>query len=280
MSTLQSTPPQARVPMHVGLMHAVRRRPQLLVVPVVVLAIASVLAAVLRSPTYTSSTRLSVARIDATTATGPSFQDGVAQVANTFAALVSAPEVLQAAATELHVDATSLAGRVSAAPVPASPFFTVTGTGGSSTAAVNTANVVARALVTYIARIGATNPDADRLLRDYEVAARAQQRADATAQSAVRAGGRHPTATQRARITRARALAQTRSLKASTLAQLYQQALSSSATANVAQVMNPATVAASNRRKTLVNYVVVAVLAGLLLGLALALVAAGSDARP
>lgn len=272
MSTQEHATERDLPPVRRSLVESVRARPRLAIGAAVAVLAAAILAGVLRTPVYTASTRMSVARIDATSSTEAGFQDGIANVANAYARLVDSRGVMTEVANTLNVPETDIAGRVSAAAVPDSPLFDITATADTAEDARVTANAAANALRTYVARLTSTNPDADRLFQDYQVASRQLATARAALASArSRATARRATAQDRDRAIRAQARVDAAQLRAQAVSELYRQSLSGTASANVIQILNPAGTAASDRRRILVRYAAVGLIAGCLLGLALAM---------
>ena len=261
-------------------MEAVRARPLLAFGPAVVVLVAALLAGLLRAPVYTATTRMSVAPIDATSSTDPGFQEGVANVANAYARLIDSRAVLAEVAGTLGTPETELAGRITAAAIPDSPMFDVTATGSSGAEARTTANAAANSLRTYVARLTATNPDAERLFQDYQVASRQLASARAALTVARRtAAGRRATDQDRDRAIRAQARVDAAGLRAEAVSELYRQSLSGTASANVIQILNPAGAAASDRKRALTRFAAVGLIAGCLLGLALAMAAPDAARR-
>ncbi|MCC6832845.1 MAG: hypothetical protein IT200_16020 [Thermoleophilia bacterium] len=280
MTTQEHAPARDLPPVRRSLAEAVRARPRLVAGAALLVIVAAIVAGLLRTPVYTASTRMSVARIDSTSSTEAGFQDGVANVANAYARLVSARGVLAEVARTLSVPEDAVSGRLSAAALPDSPMFDVTATAGNADDARVTANAAANALRTYVARITATNPDADRLFQDYQVASRQLATARAALGSARRqADARGATPQDADRAIRAQARVDAAQLRAQAVGDLYRQSLSGTASGNVIQILNPAGPAASDRRRTLVRYAAVGLIAGCLLGLALAVAAPGARSR-
>lgn len=279
MTTQTPPTPTAPLPVRRSLIEAVRERPQMVILPVLVLVVAAVIAGLMRNPVFTATTRLSVARIDATSPTGPGFQDGVANVANAYAELVDSHAVLAEAARTLGEEETAVAERVTAKAIPDSPLFNITATGSGATQARATADATANALRTHIAQLTSTNPDADRLFRDFQVASRGLATAEAGLTAARARLERTPSDGNRQRVVHAQAAVDAARLRADVLSGLYREALAGVASANIVQVVNPAREAVSDKRRTLIRYGAVALVAGLLLGLALALLAAGPAQR-
>lgn len=280
MTTQEHAPARDLPPVRRSFAEAVRSRPLLFAGPAVAVVVAAIVAGLLRTPVYTASTRMSVARIDTTSSTEAGFQDGIANVANAYARLVSARGVVAEVADTLGVPEGDVQGRVTAAAVPDSPMFDITATAGNADDARVTANAAANALRTYVARITATNPDADRLFQDYQVASRQLASARAALASArVRAAARRARPQDAERVIRAQARVDAAQLRAQSVGDLYRQSLSGAASANVIQILNPAEAAASDRTRTLVRYTGVGLIAGCLLGLALTMMAAAPRPR-
>ena len=106
-----------------------------------------------RQPTYSSSSRVNVGRIDVSSQAIPGFVASIQALASTYSRAVNAQAVLQPVATKLHTTPGALGGRVSASPIPNSPLFAVTATGKSPNDAIELANLVTASLASYVSRL-------------------------------------------------------------------------------------------------------------------------------
>lgn len=251
----------------VGPLEAGLRHPGLVLLPLVLLVIAAVAFGLLRSPVYSSEARINVGDADV-----PAFAlQGVVIGNQTLAAgyartIVAEPVVRQAAQTS-GLDPADVRSRLSASPIPGSTLIRVESEGTSEQEAVGLANDGAGALIGYVRRLNRESGDSDVLAR-FRVAETAVQAALSEVQAQERRG-RPPTTLPQARLELKLAR-----LEAQRLSNRYQSVGGDQDLRNLLQLVAPAARADSDFGSTLQRLLLVAVAAGLALGLSLALLKA------
>jgi uncharacterized protein involved in exopolysaccharide biosynthesis len=160
---------------------------------------------------------------------------------------------------------------LSAGPVPGSPIFYLHGSGPNANAAIRLANTASAALVAYIRVITAPTPGPKELLVQYAAAENELQTALGRVASREAIYKQTKTARASAALNAARADAQAARIRASTLETSYRQAQADSVSATNLRVIAPATSATSNRRSTIELLGILGAIAGLVFGMALAM---------
>jgi uncharacterized protein involved in exopolysaccharide biosynthesis len=265
---------------------AAMRNWALILVFAILLGGLGVAAGLRRDPVYTSTATLSVGQNDLTVQSIPGFAVGGEAVAASLSRSVRAREVLVPAARKLGVTPPEVASHVSATPIPQSTLFTVSATGRTASEAAAYANAASAALVAYGRDDGSQR--SERLLESYkEVSAdlsrakrrlaRARRSADAAeAAQAAPAIGVTPTATPEpdasssATIARLQAQIDVLELQQETAAVRYRDDQSQRQFGALVERVAPAVGATSDRDEKLQLFGGLGVLAGLCVGLALA----------
>jgi len=162
---------------------------------------------------------------------------------------------------KLGLPASEAAGRLSAAPLPLSPVFSVIATGPSSKAAENLANATSEAVVAYVGKSNSASPQSTALLREAHVAAIDLREAEARVGEASEAS--------RLKAEAARNVAR---LRLEALSKSYIETVATQAPrAGLLSVVAGATTASSDEHSKLQLYGFVGLFAGLLVGCLLAL---------
>lgn len=141
-----------------GLWDAVKARPFLLIVPIIVFVAIGVAVGATRPANYTSEARLAAGRINVATASEP----GV--VASAYSRAISADQVTKQLEAELGNDY----GSITASPIPESPIILIESESTSEAGAIKLANAGAKALTKYIKELNNNRDEAEALLREYE----------------------------------------------------------------------------------------------------------------
>ena len=156
-----------------GIGYAVRRRWLTVLVSVLVCTGAGAAVGLVRKPTFTAQTKLSVGRINLA---APGAISGYAQATQTLAAgssrTIDADAVVQSVARRSGLSAATVRNRLSATPVPESPVFRVEATSRHRADAIRLANLASDALLAYITDLNQSSPDASRLYEDFKDAAK------------------------------------------------------------------------------------------------------------
>jgi capsular polysaccharide biosynthesis protein len=182
---------------------------------------------------------------------------------------ITAPEVLRAATGAVGISRGTAGSRLSATPVPGSTVIRVTATGASNASAVALANAASTGLRNYVIRLNRT-PQSAAMLRDFQ---QAQREVVAAQRRVARAQGSGSAAS----LQRARLDLQTAQLKASTLEGQYKYQSGTTPPPNLVQILSPATTASSDFRSRLEELLLIGLVAGVVVGLALALLRANAE---
>lgn len=268
-------PPAA--PVHVGPVTAMRMRPFLTLLPVLLLLAPALAWSLLRSPVYTSESRLVVGDLGFTAQAVPGYVLASQQMAETYARLASSGVVIDAAARKLHLPVADVGGALTSTSIPESAIVVIDARTVDAGQGIRIVQAAAEALET-LANGG--NDSTKQLLDDYGTAAAAvqdKQAALARAKGAYDAlHAKDPTdassAAQQAQdgVNKAQAAYDQAKLRADSLAYAYQQGvqgtvLSGSKVRIVSHGMTTA-----NDRLSRVEFAVIAALAiGSVLGAAL-----------
>src|SRR3954470_20607781 len=125
----------------VGALESVRRHKLLAALPLIFLAVFAVAYGMRRDPTYTAEARVGVGGLDlAQPGALNGFSDATETLAATYSRVITADDVIEPLAKDLHITPSAARGRISASPVPGSSIIRVSATGLSAGAAVTTAN--------------------------------------------------------------------------------------------------------------------------------------------
>jgi capsular polysaccharide biosynthesis protein len=236
-----------------------RRHPSFVLVPILGLLALALLAGLARTPTYTARTRLAVGGLNATNPSSlTGFADAAQQLAQTYSRSVQGDGVVGDVAQRMDASPGQVRSHLSAAPIPETPVFTLAATSGSSDGAIQLSNLASRALVGEVDR--ASHADPARLLEEYQTAELEREQVSNRV-DALSAGGASLAAAQ-AELLAAEA-------RATSLRNAY-EASQESGTVPL-QIIQKADRASSDQNSVLQLRAFVAVVVGLVLGMALAL---------
>ncbi len=271
--------PAGRGP-YVSVFEAVRRHPVLAFGPLVLLVGLAVGYGLLRSPTYTASAQLSVGRIDVN---APGALAGFTQATATLTAgysrAVSGDGVIEPVAQQLGITPRQVRNRVLATPIPDSQVMSVIATAATSGGAVRLANATSGSLINYITQTNRSNPDAPRLLRQVRRASVAYQARLDRQRRLERASASPTSGITRADVRQATAAAEVAQLRLQTAESNFRGTTSGDAITSLLLPLTNARFATSDRVSKLEIYVIIAVIAGLILGFGLATLRASEEAR-
>lgn len=224
-----------------------------------------------RSPIYTSTAQLSVGRIDlGTPGAVAGFSVATQNLASAYSRAIDADAVVTPVAAKLHVTPDSLKKRLSASPIADSPVFIVEAKARSSRLAVRIANLASTSLNTYITDLNRSNPDSQRLFRDFQAAALAYSQLKTAETMAERAYERLDTRSNRRRLDRARARSEGALLRRETLRLAYQGSRQGQSRTSLIQTLSPARGASSDQASKLQIFLFAGLLGGAIVGLSLA----------
>jgi capsular polysaccharide biosynthesis protein len=239
---------------------AMRRHPAFAFAPVLGLLVLALLAGLARTPTYTASTRLAVGGLNATNpASFTGFADAAQQLAQTYSRSVQGDGVVGNVAQHTKTSPGQVRSHLSAAPIPETPVFAVTATSSSSDGAIQLSKLASQALVTEVDR--ASQADPARLLDEYRTAELERQQVSHQVDTLSATGG--------AGLAAADAELLAAEARATSLRNAYEASQESGAVP--LQIIQRADRASSDRMSVLQIRAFVAVVVGLVLGMALAL---------
>lgn len=241
----------------------------LAVLPVVLLVAAAVAVGLLRDPVYSSEARINVGRTDVPAYTLQEVVLGNATLAASYARAFEAPQVIAAGARAAGISEEDARGRVLGSQVPRSTLIRIDAIGDSAEEARELANGVAEGLIDYV-RVLNVRQQETRLIERYRQAQRRTDRARRRYQAARRDAPDSSRAVEQARLDLL-----TAQLRSQTLSTRVVQTGATPAQ-NALQLVVPAADAASDRNSVLGRLVLIALAAGVLLGIALALLRANA----
>jgi uncharacterized protein involved in exopolysaccharide biosynthesis len=222
-----------------------------------------VLAGAGRTPTYTASTTLNVGRVDVRVQALPGYVAGATSLAASYSRITTSDEVVVPLAQRLHMTPAQIRARLGATQVPNAPMFSIFGTGGSDRDAIAFTQAATSQVERYVKQADNGTDSLDGLLRSWRSQA-------AKSASLRRRIGKLPSGSAKA------AGLQTdydeAQLKEQALRGQYQDRSSELASTAGIEVITPPTTASSDRHRTMQRFGVLGLIAGVLVGSALALV--------
>jgi len=233
---------------------AVVAHPFLTLLPILLMVGGAIAFGSTRDPTWTSEARLNVGELTPSAQSAPGIVEANQQLASAFSRAIDARRVIAPVARELDLTSEEAQRRLGASPIPESPVLTVSGTGPTERDAVAITRVGTSSLIRYIRRLGDTAPDQRRLLGELT---EARRKVTSLQGEAVVAG---PSPDLDAAQLRAKAL------------EAQYLDISRDPGSTPVTELNPAEAGTSDRQKMLKLAIVVAALAGLAVGAALATV--------
>jgi hypothetical protein len=252
----RNSPSNGHQPPRLTLAQAVQSHLAVVLLPVVILTGAGVALGLARSPTYRSDAQLNVGGVNLTVQSLPGYSVGVAQLASAYARTIGAAQVAGPAAHAAGVSRADLLDDVSATPVEGTGVIRIHAEAPTAEQAQRMANAVANALVAHAATLNRVNPDKTRLRAAFGADSRAL----------------HARESAQLRVDLARLQRQTDGV-------LYQQSQAGNASTSLVQKLAPATPATSDRTTMLERFVAAGLLAGFIIGVALAVARANALSR-
>jgi capsular polysaccharide biosynthesis protein len=270
--TSKEVPPVVAPPPSVGVIRAMVWHWKIVVVSMVLLGGVGAALGLLRTPSYTATSRLTVGRIDISSPGALSgFALATESLATSYSRTATALAVAKHVSAKTGISVSDVQGHVTATPVPESPVFKIEAEAPNQKQAVELANATSHALMAYVTKLNRSNPDSKRLFVKYGAAASERRHAEAKLKVAEEEAGE--TKTSPAVVAR-KAKLEVATLRAEALGSAYKSSVQSQTATELIQVISPATEASSDRRSTFVIYVFIGLLAGLLVGGAIAYVRA------
>jgi hypothetical protein len=274
----------APAPDPLGPLHgAVRRWPVVLATTVVLVA-AAIAAGLAQQPTYTASADINVGRVDVRVQTLPGYVAGAQALAGAYSRVATSDQIVAGVARRLHLPAGEVRSRLGATPIPEATIFRIFGSGDSVEDAVRFTRAATAEMEAYVASTDDDQTTLTGVLSAYRDQARTaadlRQRIDRVRAQATPAATAIVTPTssaaRRARQRRTDELARlqvaldTAELKMQSLGSRYAERGNELAATAGIEVINRPLSASSDRNRTLQRLVAVGLVAGVLLGAALA----------
>jgi uncharacterized protein involved in exopolysaccharide biosynthesis len=242
--------------------------------PIVVLVGVALWFGLTRTPTYTAETELIAGDISSAPPEAlPGYTDAANTLAETYSRTIRDDDIVGPVASELGLSAESVRANLSAAPVPESPIFHVTGTADSARRAIEVSELAADALLEQATggSDAGDSSESEGLLERYRDAelevTRAENRVDR-----LETLGSANTAIREAESDLAAARVRSDALRDTYVS-------SSQGVAGGVEIVERPTGATSDEASALQLQVFIAAVAGIVVGLALALFRANSVAR-
>jgi uncharacterized protein involved in exopolysaccharide biosynthesis len=262
--TAGEPPPLGRL----GVLESLRRQWYFALLPVLLFVGAAVAIGMTREPEYESEARLNVGGLNLTRQSIEGYTAAVTQLAVAYARSVDAERIVKRVGRETGLRPPDVSERVSATPIQGSSVIRVFATGPSADEAQRVADATADELVDYAIDLNSGRSTSERLLERFTAASRKLRRARA-AQANARPRDRQRFET---RVDIAK-------LQKDTAGFLYSQSQAGQATTELVQKLAPAAPATSDRADVLKDLVAGGLIAGLLVGVGLAVARANAIAR-
>ena len=250
------------------------------VLPVIVLVGLAVLYSEDRQPVYEAEARQAIGRVDVSQPGAlAGFQSATRALASSYSRSIVAPAVVDPVARATKLTRDQVRSRLKATPIPESAVISITGNGPSEREAIAVARGGARALDAYVARLNRSNPNARRLFRQYRRASRRLSDRRFAVQQAKRDADPDRSAAENRRIQQLQRGLDEAQLNTRVAAENYAIARRSESNVSILQTISLPESATSDRDTNFQIVLFGAVVAGILLGIALASLLANRQAR-
>ena len=250
---------------------AVRRHFIVALLPVVLLVGAAVAFGLQRDPTYTSEARLNVGGLNITRQSTEGYVTAVQALAVAYSRAVHAEGVIRPVARKSGRTPLYVVKHVGANPIQGSPVVRVVAVGKDSAEVVRLADLTADSLVDYAIELNAGRSTSKRMLKRFLADAKRLERINAKRDRAAKRNSDN----LRALNTQS----QVAELRMRTAGALYQQSQVGQAETELVQKLAPAARPTNDRKSVLQEYAAGAALAGILIGVGLAVARANALAR-
>jgi len=248
-----------------GPLESILRHPLMVALPALALVALALVIGLLRSPVYTAEARINVGRVDVPAYTLQGVTVGNVTLAGSYARAVAAPAVIRGAAREAGLSQQEVREQLKASPIPGSTLIRVEAEGDSEGEARQLANAAAERLINYVTELNVRQQEA-RSLGRFRRAAEGVERARARLGRAQRRSGPNSRAVEEARLDLS-----TAQLAARSIGNRVFQASVVPPPENLLQLVVPAATADSDRGSVLQELLLIGLVAGLVVGMALAL---------
>jgi uncharacterized protein involved in exopolysaccharide biosynthesis len=253
-----------------NLYFVLRRYWLLVLAPVAVcLAIAGVLAFG-RTPVYSSQARLTIGSLNISTQGVPGFVYAAQGLATAYARVVTADGVVDPVAKQLHLPRTQVINDLTGSAVALSPIFVVEGKGTTPAKSIALTNAASKQLSTYIQHFNSIGTGERTALANYNASSLVASTAKLKSDTLRAQLFRHPTPALKKSYLTAAAAYDVAKGKQLTALQIYNGSASGHSGSNLVQVIAPANKATSDRGSKALILLLAALVAGLVIGLSLA----------
>lgn len=254
---------------------AVKRHPVLAIAPVVILVIVAVALGMKRSAQYTAETDLSVGHAYVGDAAGiPGVIEATQSLAAVDARAVGSDAVQSAAAQVLQSRHQRASGSLDATPIPNTPLIKVTATSSSANGAVQLSNAGAQALQDYVNGQSQAISNPQTALRLYRQASVAYQQALDASNQAKATYNRSPSDSNKSAADQAAATADAAQVRRDGLRATYNNLELGVASSPLIETFASAQSSSSDRASRIELMAFIALLAGVAIGIALAVLRA------
>jgi len=248
----------------VGPLESVIRHPFAAALPVVFLVAVALVIGLTRSPKYVSEARISVGRVDVPAFTLQNVVTGNQALAASYSRAMDVQKVMRDAGRRVGITPDQARSRLYASPIPSSTLIRVEASGKSRKDAARLANAGSRALIRYVTALQVRQQN-NGLLEDYK---HAQLLTDHRREDLGKLLKRKA---RKGLIETARLELLAAQLRSQRLSTLYNNANSGPTPPSPLQLLAPANSASSDFGSMLQKLLLIAVAAGLVIGVGLAL---------
>ena len=276
--TVPSYPPAdfgyARAPQRVDAISAMLRYPLLVIIPVLVLGAVGYVLAGKKKTTYQAQSQVMIGQPSpGTSGELPGVVQAEQSLAGIYAREIDFNQVLVPLARQFQTTPANIASHLSASPDPQSPLVRINATGGNSADAVALANAAASKFASSMNSLTQSNAPVNQVYGQYRRAVVAYQHALAKqhqVQHRLANSGVDPVTSSDPGLIDANVATQLAQQHQMTLANQYQSLLTTQSNAPTLTVFESAAGATTNHASNLEIYVFGGLVAGLLIGAALA----------
>jgi hypothetical protein len=262
----------------------------LTLLPVVLLAVAGVIAGHTKKPTYSATATINVGKSDINTQATPGYLVAAEALASSYSRLVQSQHISVPAAKRVNETPAQVGAQLTAVPISSEPTFTITAEGTSAARATALVNAAISALRAFAARTATQGGGTAQLLASYRKAQtnafalqvklrRLEAHAAPLDTSTVTVTTPTTDTVSQARITAAKVAAQTAGLQAEALSGQYLNLAQGGVAPTLDVLIAPTGETTTNRTTNMEKFGIVGAVGGLVIGLAFAALAGAVEVR-
>jgi capsular polysaccharide biosynthesis protein len=244
-----------------------------------VLALAGLAVGLLREPTYTATVQLNVGTLDARAQAVPGYVEAAKSLASSYSRIATTERVVRPVAQAARLSPEEVRERITVTPVLQNPIISVEAEGPSREEAEALSRTTARGLIAEVERVDTAGGADAELLDEFRAASRRLAEAELRLRSLQRRREADTGSVPRASIERQQAEVETRRLESTTIGNLYAEARTRAGSASQLELIGEPASITSDRSSTIQQLVFAGLLAGAVIGLALATLREGAAAR-